>query len=202
MKQCPYCGAPMKEDEEYIPSINQTPQVKPLGKTGQIMTAKKRKTYRPENFDNEWQKKRAVIIRRDNYTCMRCGSTPDQDKLTVHHIKTRAKGGGDYSANLITLCPRCHDYVEVRDLNSAAEIIGSFPDPFKEVDTGSNIRSKFEDVRYRPSWSGGKKEKTGKPSYQRLYGPIYEICQMVAQGYKFNGVKLHGKAFDFTIPKQ
>lgn len=59
-----------------------------------------------------WKKKRAVILRRDNYKCQMCiryGKNVDAE--TVHHIKHVE----DYpelafvDKNLISLCNDCHN---------------------------------------------------------------------------------------------
>lgn len=59
----------------------------------------------------EWQKKRAYILIRDKYKCVKCGSTGD---LEVHHI-THLTPDNIHDANvtlndanLITLCRDCH----------------------------------------------------------------------------------------------
>lgn len=51
------------------------------------------------------------VLRRDNYTCGYCGVTVEEigkDKLTVDHIKPRARGGKDTWGNLITACWPCN----------------------------------------------------------------------------------------------
>jgi len=200
MKECPYCGADMQDDDKPIIAHRVKPQVN----TGKIKTSKKKRKPSTMSNDKNWQSKRAEIMMRDDYTCMRCDSKKHADKLTVHHIKPRSKGGGDYSANLVTLCPRCHDFVEVGRLYSIADIIGSFPGETFETDTGSNIRSKYEDVRYRPAWSIPEeaRPRKSKPDFSRWYGSIYTISQMVVQGYRFKGVELSGTVFGITIDKR
>lgn len=62
-----------------------------------------------------WGKIREKRLKKDNYTCQRCGR---QDQLTVHHILPRAEGGRNNQGNLITLCNPCHDEVEELGLRS------------------------------------------------------------------------------------
>lgn len=52
----------------------------------------------------EW---REEILRRDNYTCQRCGA---KDKLEVHHLLPRGRypGLALQVSNGITLCTECH----------------------------------------------------------------------------------------------
>ena len=171
-------------------------------KTGSVIESKKAGSYSPHNFDSEWRKKRAEIIRRDEYACMRCGNKPSINKLTVHHFKPRNKGGGDYSANLITLCRKCHDYVEIRELRSVADIVGSYPDT--ELATKKYPKRKSWDVgvAYRPEWNDPAKKnrrRKKKPNLKRIYGPIYELAQLFAQGYDFEYINLYGKVFGITI---
>jgi group II intron reverse transcriptase/maturase len=53
----------------------------------------------------EWAEKRAQVLERDGYRCIRCGST---DSLDVHHKVARQNRGTDNLENLETLCRSCH----------------------------------------------------------------------------------------------
>ena len=80
----------------------------------------------PEN----WRAIRWKCILRDHLRCQRCGrSFPHGHGLTVHHIRSRAEGGGNHPANLITLCVDCHDWIEGRALYTHAAIMGSLGAP-------------------------------------------------------------------------
>jgi 5-methylcytosine-specific restriction endonuclease McrA len=48
--------------------------------------------------------------------CVACGSTDD---LQHHHVVTRAEGGSNDAANLITLCHGCHLKLHTRQKNGA-----------------------------------------------------------------------------------
>jgi len=50
---------------------------------------------------------KAYVLSRDGYKCQ-CKKKGCSDKLHVHHIKFRAKGGSDAPNNLITLCEKHH----------------------------------------------------------------------------------------------
>jgi RNA-directed DNA polymerase len=52
-----------------------------------------------------WFELRLAALARDNYRCMRCGSTAN---LHVHHIQPKREGGSDGLDNLRTLCWDCH----------------------------------------------------------------------------------------------
>lgn len=49
---------------------------------------------------------RNAILKRDGWRCQNCGA---RDRLDVHHIIPRARGGADHERNLITLCRSCHN---------------------------------------------------------------------------------------------
>lgn len=51
-----------------------------------------------------------LILSRDNYRCIYCGSTPilDQIKLTLDHITPFSKGGLETADNLVTCCIECN----------------------------------------------------------------------------------------------
>ena len=63
------------------------------------------------------------ILRRDNYTCQKCGDfhgltnehgikLPTTDgELEIHHIQQVQYGGDDSPDNLITLCKKCHENI-------------------------------------------------------------------------------------------
>ena len=51
--------------------------------------------------------RRREVMARDGYRC-RAPGCPNTRFLEVHHIKPRAKGGGNEAGNLITLCSACH----------------------------------------------------------------------------------------------
>lgn len=74
----------------------------------------------------EWRLLRDQILARDNFTCLRCDKKFRYKKnLSVHHVIPRADGGSNDPTNLVTLCNPCHDYVEVNDLRTRADIMGS-----------------------------------------------------------------------------
>jgi RNA-directed DNA polymerase len=55
--------------------------------------------------DRAWLLVRKVVLERDRYRC-RCCATPD--KVDVHHIRFRSRGGDDVPQNLAVLCRVCH----------------------------------------------------------------------------------------------
>ncbi len=64
---------------------------------------------------------RREALRRDHYTCQRCGWThdiwnpADPRFLELHHIAHHASGGSNELENLITYCNVCHDQVHKQE---------------------------------------------------------------------------------------
>jgi len=48
------------------------------------------------------------VLARDNYKCQHCLGHNRDDKLQVHHIVYKSKGGTNKASNLVTLCKTCH----------------------------------------------------------------------------------------------
>jgi len=78
-----------------------------------------------------WDAARIVVLRRDRYTCQRCGVRGRRFGLEVDHVVEIARGGAplDY-ANLQTLCRPCHRAKTVRFLTgrSRAMVPEHLPD--------------------------------------------------------------------------
>ncbi len=55
----------------------------------------------------EFENVKAYVLSRDRYQCQ-CKKKGCSDKLHVHHIKFRSKGGSNAPNNLITLCEKHH----------------------------------------------------------------------------------------------
>ena len=56
-----------------------------------------------------WKKLAKQIRERDNYTCLYCKTSPAND---VHHMLPVRLDGSDNEDNLLTLCDRCHKFIE------------------------------------------------------------------------------------------
>lgn len=65
-------------------------------------------------YGADWDEKRKRVLRRDDYTCQRCGhkSGPhagDEGRiLQVHHVEKLSEGGSNDESNLLSLCRPCH----------------------------------------------------------------------------------------------
>ncbi len=53
-------------------------------------------------------KDRWVILKRDHYRCVKCGSKPPEVELEIDHILPVSKGGSNDLNNLQTLCNLCN----------------------------------------------------------------------------------------------
>jgi hypothetical protein len=51
---------------------------------------------------------RFQVLKRDNNTCVYCGSKPPDAVLEVDHINPRSKGGATDLSNLVTSCFKCN----------------------------------------------------------------------------------------------
>lgn len=74
----------------------------------------------------EAAKNRKTAIKENGERCFICGfDLPDA--LVIHHIIPVADGGTNASANLVALCPTCHDVVHraIRDGHSFLGRLGS-----------------------------------------------------------------------------
>ena|SRR3989304_608908 len=66
---------------------------------------------------------RPKILKRDNYTCQRCGFTVNYitAKLHIHHID--GLGTNNIESNLITICVNCHSKITQKNLKKKSKII-------------------------------------------------------------------------------
>lgn len=70
---------------------------------------------------------RENVYKRDNYTCVYCGSNV-RKFLTLDHVVPRSKGGQDSWENLVTACKRCNN--EKSDL-TLEEYGKKIPQPYR-----------------------------------------------------------------------
>jgi 5-methylcytosine-specific restriction endonuclease McrA len=67
----------------------------------------RKRTYNEEYLKSDaWQRKRALVLKRDNWRCVYCGAKATQ----VHHKKyARSNIGKEPIEWLISVCSRCHE---------------------------------------------------------------------------------------------
>lgn len=80
--------------------------------------------------------------------CERCGIT-DPRVLVDHHIKPRAEGGSDDSANIVTLCRNCHVIVhgELKAKQTTQALINYSLIPDFEGDDEGVLEELIPDIR-------------------------------------------------------
>lgn len=108
-----------------------------------------------------WRSVRWAALRRDKMRCQRCGVHKRYGQgLTVHHIIPRNEGGGHHLANLISLCPECHDLAEIKGWRTKLDICWIELKPDIEAPTiiaGREIRD-WRDIDWRIMVYGGVKD--------------------------------------------
>ena len=73
---------------------------------GQIWSADRTKQYREYLKSDAWQRKRYVVLKRDNWTCQYCGVPATE----VHHKKyAKYQIGKEPIKWLVSLCRTCHE---------------------------------------------------------------------------------------------
>lgn len=109
-----------------------------------------------EPFPANWEQLRRQTIKRDRYRCQRCDKKLEYAMLTAHHMMPRAAGGCDDVTNLVTLCSPCHDFVEIHDLRTLADIMGSYDPPLTRKKRTEKLEEPEgeapEETFPRPSW--------------------------------------------------
>lgn len=81
--------------------------------------------------ERQWQMVRQAVLVRDRYRCRSCG-TPE--KVDVHHIRFRSRGGEDSTTNCAAMCRVCH--AEIHAYRLYAETPGC-------VEADANKRLRF-----------------------------------------------------------
>ena len=66
-------------------------------------------TYLEKLKHPNWQKKRLLILERDNFTCRYCGDK--ETELQIHHLKYYGNPWEAKDEYLLTLCKECHHLI-------------------------------------------------------------------------------------------
>ena len=67
----------------------------------------RRDYYREYLKTDDWQRKRYVVLKRDNWICQKCGAKANQ----VHHKKYARNIGKEPIKWLVSLCTPCHNKI-------------------------------------------------------------------------------------------
>ena len=77
----------------------------------------KKPNYSEYMLSDKWQKKRLARMKMDNNTCQMCGA---KKRLSVHHLTYERFGREDVEHDLITLCLKCHQKVDLEKRKESA----------------------------------------------------------------------------------
>lgn len=83
---------------------------------------------------------KAYILHRDGYKCQSGQKCAHSEKLHIHHIVFRSKGGTNAPSNLITLCEKCH-----KDLHNGLFEIKGKKSKTKHATEAGVIKSKLKE---------------------------------------------------------
>jgi len=97
-----------------------------------------KKTYSELLTSPKWQKKRLLVLNRDNFTCQYCGD--GETELHIHHTKyEKGKNAIEISEQyLLTLCRICH--YNVTFLTSDIECFLYYKYIHSEIDQKEKIK--------------------------------------------------------------
>jgi hypothetical protein len=74
---------------------------------------------RDQDYQNGRQKDfynvKQFVLYRDQYSCQKCSGKKKDNRLHVHHIVFKSKGGTNSPDNLITLCETCHENLHTHE---------------------------------------------------------------------------------------
>lgn len=98
------------------------------------------------NRNISWQLKQE-ILRRDKFTCQKCGFINlDGTELEIHHMNMRVDGRNEEIGNLITLCSICHHYSPEDEANFAKylkeKIDGNLLNTFRKSERSVSRRTR------------------------------------------------------------
>ncbi len=93
--------------------------------------------YKDQLKHPEWQKKRLSVLKRDKFTCKKCGDK--ETTLHVHHLKYESGKLAWEIDNkfLITLCEHCH--YEIEDIEGEIDFEKIFIHKMDKWQNGSRI---------------------------------------------------------------
>jgi 5-methylcytosine-specific restriction endonuclease McrA len=111
--------------------------------------------YKEQLLSIEWKNKRLIILKRDNFSCVCCGSLND---LQVHHKKyIKGRMAWDYpNSILITVCGECHLFIH------NTNVIKSEKETFKkQIKEKPKVAIKIKNLT--------KKQKRYRELYPKLF---------------------------------
>jgi len=110
-------------------------------------------TYLDKLKDPKWQKKRLLILQRDEFTCQNCFS--DKETLHVHHLIYSDGSPWDIDdKHLITLCENCHKSITEEEKEYKTLLIDSVKGAGFMGDDLRELAEGFHSIKNLPHISG------------------------------------------------
>lgn len=159
-------------------------------------------TYKFISYDDylqsdEWKEKRARILKRDNFTCVRCGTGKN---LRVHHIRYPEVLGTESDDDLITVCDDCHQKIHEGDLdfeNKAKDKLKNMVEnKLEKVYFDASINRAIQKAREEATIGWINETKTR----DFLYGGNENMCRLdlLKESYKEYADRFHCEPFGVT----
>ena len=101
-----------------------------------------------DTLPDDWEEIRLSILRRDHNRCIVCESTALEERLSIHHIIARCKGGSHDENNLATLCNFCHDSIESKGFNNYEDFskcVGDMRNDLLFIEPDAEQIAKYDD---------------------------------------------------------
>ena len=126
---------------------------------------------------------KAMVLNRDNYTCQCCKGKHKDNKLEVHHIVFRSRGGSDEEGNLITLCHTCHKALHNGKINP--KVSGKIKGTLKYATQMNSIRKQLFKIYPNAIETFGYITKANRLILGIDKKHYYDACTIATQGSSF-----------------
>jgi hypothetical protein len=125
---------------------------KPMPKAVQTTRSRKPKHARPKATPAKW----AGIAAEKQGPCVVCGHVPPND---LHHVVPRDRGGPDVAENIVPLCRRCHQLVEMRERHTCYLLVKALQHEAAAVGARGGVKDTY-------SWAT---ESYGEQFWETVY---------------------------------
>ena len=128
----------------------------------QFQKKRKQRTdyYRNDYLKSDaWERKRFVVLRRDNWTCVYCGQEAEQ----VHHLKYARNIGTEPIHWLESVCKSCHNKIHTGQISANKK---------RNKRKHHSIKKKARDIKL-----DFQSPKTSKKDYKT--SPVIQSCSTI-----------------------
>jgi len=149
------------------------------------------------SYPPDWSERSALIKERDNHKCKICGSSK---VLQVHHQTKLRNGGTNLSANLVTLCKKCHlgvhSVTHFNDGGNSVNEISSFERKHRIINAAikNGAALKFSYKKY----SGERMRRQVKPTRVGKVIPKYRTERTGLYLYGFDFLRKGERCFNIS----